>query len=117
MKINNFLFIIYFQLAISFAADFYGSKPFYQIMETNYITAWTPAEIDPVNRDYIVILDGSNSSYVSIHENDIFTLTVHNSTALTSGQGTYGDALRSMFQLQDLFIEELGSFIVLIFKN
>ena len=109
MKINNFLFIIYFQLAISFAADFYGSKPFYQIMETNYITAWTPAEIDPVNRDYIVILDGSNSSYVSIHENDIFTLTVHNSTALTSGQGTYGDALRSMFQLQDLYIEELGT--------
>ena len=43
------------------------------------------------------------------HENDIFTLTVHNSTALTSGQGTYGDALRSMFQLQDLYIEELGT--------
>ena len=102
-----YLIFMYLILSFSYSADFYGPRPFTQIIESNYTNLWTPSEIDPNNRDYIVILNSEASSYLSFNLNDNGILSSGDASLLTSGSGTYGDVLRCMFQLQDLNIEVL----------
>ncbi|MBT6413288.1 MAG: hypothetical protein HOK12_02900, partial [Candidatus Marinimicrobia bacterium] len=87
--------------------DNYGPRPFSQILESDYTSTWTPTEVNPENRDYVVILNNEQSSYLSINLSDDSALSLSEASVITSGSGTYGDVMRGMFQLQDLNIEEL----------
>ena len=87
--------------------DNYGPRPFSQILESDYTSTWTPTEVNPENRDYVVILNNEQSSYLSINLSDDSALSLSEASVIISGSGTYGDVMRGMFQLQDLNIEEL----------
>ncbi|WP_309384113.1 hypothetical protein [Cerasicoccus frondis] len=89
--------------------DVYGPTPFYKILESSFSKSWTPAANDVIdNREHILLLDAATQSYcLSIDSTTSHTLTVTSVSDITSGTGTYGTVLRSMFQILDRHTHEL----------
>ena len=85
-------------------ADVYGPKPFHQILDSDLTYPWSPNPIDQIqNREHILLLDaGTMSHCLTVDPADPSLLGVGDVSALTSGSGTYGNAMRSMFQILDL---------------
>ena len=85
-------------------ADVYGPKPFHQILDSDLTDPWSPNPIDQIqNREHILLLDaGTMSHCLTVDPADPSLLGVGDVSALTSGSGTYGNAMRSMFQILDL---------------
>ena len=85
-------------------ADVYGPKPFHQILDSELTDPWSPNPINQVqNREHVLLLDaGTMSHCLTVDPADPSLLGVGDVSALTSGSGTYGNAMRSMFQILDL---------------
>ena len=85
-------------------ADVYGPKPFHQILDSDLTDPWSPNPIDQIqNREHVLLLDaGTMSHCLTVDPADPSLLGVGDVSALTSGSGTYGNAMRSMFQILDL---------------
>ena len=85
-------------------ADVYGPKPFHQILDSDLTYPWSPNPIDQIqNREHILLLDaGTMSHCLTVDPADPSLLGVGDVSVLTSGSGTYGNAMRSMFQILDL---------------
>ena len=85
-------------------SDVYGPKPFHQILDSELTDPWSPNPIDQVqNREHVLLLDaGTMSHCLTVDPADPSLLGVGDVSALTSGSGTYGNAMRSMFQILDL---------------
>ena len=85
-------------------ADVYGPKPFHQILDSDLTDPWSPNPINQIqNREHVLLLDAGTMSYcLTVDPADPSLLGVGDVSALTSGSGTYGNAMRSMFQILDL---------------
>ena len=90
-------------IRISFAADVYVPKPFKMVLEDATNKNWTPSSISTVeNRSHLVFIDNTGSYCLKAGSDIQGNLVAGDVNALKSGTATYGDALRSMFQLLDL---------------
>ena len=86
------------------AADVYGPKPFDQILESGLTETWSPASVSAIqNREHVLLVDAETMSYcLTVDPSDPSSLGVGDVSVLTGGTGTYGNAVRSMFQVLDL---------------
>ena len=86
------------------AADVYGPKPFNQILGSDLTKTWSPAPISAIqNREHVLLVDAETmSNCLTVDPSDPSLLGVGDVSVLTGGTGTYGNAVRSMFQVLDL---------------
>ena len=87
-----------------FATDVYGPKPFNQIVESNFTNIWSPSPIGSIqNREHVLLIDAETLSYcLTIDSSDPYLLGVGDVSVLSEGMGTYGNVMRSIFQILDL---------------
>jgi hypothetical protein len=94
------------------ASDFYGPKPFDQILTSSFSTNWTAINSTAVsaiaNLKHVILLDATKSYCLSIDTSNSRNsgLTVTPAGNITT---TYGSAMRCMFQLRDRNIESLST--------
>ena len=94
-------------------SDIYGPKPFYQIIESNFSKSWSPNVISNFeNRKHIVLLDETESSYISIDNSTAPSLMVKNLSVITNSESSYGDIMRAMFQILDKNTKSLSDSIL-----
>ena len=86
------------------AADVYGPKPINQILGSDLTKTWSPAPISTIqNLEHVLFVDtGTMSNCLTVDPSDPSLLGVGDVSVLTGGTGTYGNAVRSMFQVLDL---------------
>jgi uncharacterized repeat protein (TIGR02543 family) len=92
---------------IAQAADFHAPAPFVKIMERAFTKSWTPQAVSAIeNRSHILLLDAETKQLcLTVTSGNLEGFEVSAVSSLNDGTGTYGKILRSMFQLQDLNIE------------
>ena len=89
--------------------DVYGPKSFNQIVESDLIETWSPGSISSIqNREHVLFVDITETYCLTV-SSDLSSLGVGDVSALTGGTGTYGNAMRSMFQILDLNTAELAT--------
>ncbi|HCX21696.1 MAG: hypothetical protein CMB80_21815 [Flammeovirgaceae bacterium] len=83
--------------------DFYGPEPFDQILERSYQRSWTPTTLsDFENLSYVLIMDQSKTKVIAIDaENSSTSLKT-----IDFSNSTYGEVLRSIFQMVDINVHE-----------
>mgnify|MGYP002884496154 CR=1 FL=1 len=83
--------------------DFYGPQAFDQILERNYQKSWTPTALSSFeNLSYILLMDQSKSKVVAIDADNTTTI-VH---SIDFSNTTYGDVLRSVYQMVDINVHQ-----------
>ena len=87
-----------------FGIDVYGPKPFHQILDSDLTKTWSPASVSAIqNREHVLLVDAGTMSYcLTLDPSDPSSLGVGDVSVLTGGTGTYGNVVRSMFQVLDL---------------
>ena len=89
--------------------DVYGPKPFNQIAESNLTKTWSPSSVNAIqNREHVLLVDITETYCLTV-SSDLSSLEVGDVSALTGGTGTYGNAMRSMFQILDMNTAELAT--------
>lgn len=104
MKIIHYLVLALTTItAFSQDFDYYGPKPFDQILLNSFNQSWDPAALTAVeNRAYAVILDAeSKSTVIMLDGADPTVLDLRPIADVHAGDATYGSLLRSVFQLID----------------
>ena len=86
------------------ATDVYGPKPFNQIIELNFTNTWSPNIIGSIqNREHVLLIDAETmSKCLTVDSSDPYLLGVGDVSTLSGGLGTYGNVMRSIFQILDL---------------
>ena len=108
-KIKSNLFIFTF-LAICFGADIYTPKSFSSIMSDATNKQWTPVSVTAVeNRAHVIMIDNTGSYCLKVGSDIKGSLVVGDVSSLKDGTATYGDALRSMFQILDMNTSSLAT--------
>ena len=76
-------------------ADLYGPKPFNQIVESDLTDTWSPSPIGEIqNREHVLLVDaGTMSHCLTVDPSDPSLLGAGDVSILTSGTGTYGNAM------------------------
>jgi hypothetical protein len=89
--------------------DVYGPKPFNQIAESDLTETWSPSSVNAIqNREHVLFVDITETYCLTV-SSDLSSLGVGDVSALTGGTGTYGNAMRSMFQILDMNTAELAT--------
>ena len=102
-------FALYTFLTMAFAADIYAPKPLSLVFEDAIGRQWTPSPIITVeNRDHVIIIDNTGSYCLRVGVDIKGSLGAAEVASIKDGTGTYGDALRSMFQVLDMNISTLA---------
>ena len=102
-------FALYTFLTTAFAADVYAPKPLSLVFEDAIGSQWTPSSISTVeNRDHVIIIDNTGSYCLRVGVDIKGSLGAAEVASIKDGTGTYGDALRSMFQVLDMNISTLA---------
>ena len=95
---------------IGYSSDIFAPKPLTMILEQLKFQAWTPTPITSIeNRSHVVFIDGSGSRVLQVKPSITGELVVGEVNLLENGTGTYGDALRSMFQILDFNTSSLAT--------
>ena len=86
------------------ATDVYGPKPFNQIVESNFTNTWSPSPIGSIqNREHVLLIDAETmAKCLTVDSSDPYLLGVGDVFTLSGGTGTYGNVMRSIFQILDL---------------
>ena len=102
-------FALYTFLTTAFAADVYAPKPLSLVFEDAIGSQWTPSPISTVeNRDHVIIIDNTGTYCLRVGADIKGSLGAAEVASIKDGTGTYGDALRSMFQVLDMNISTLA---------
>ena len=102
-------FALYSFLTMAFAADVYAPKPLSLVFEDAIGSQWTPSPISIVeNRDHVIIIDNTGTYCLRVGADIKGSLGAAEVASIKDGTGTYGDALRSMFQVLDMNISTLA---------
>ena len=102
-------FALYTFLTTAFAADVYAPKPLSLVFEDAIGSQWTPSPISNVeNRDHVIIIDNTGTYCLRVGADIKGSLGAAEVASIKDGTGTYGDALRSMFQVLDMNISTLA---------
>ena len=87
-------------------ADFHAPRPFSTLLDANFSKNWASSEVTSIARSAHVVLMDTNKQYcLSVTEGNMTGLQTVLVSSLTDQNSTYGRALRSMFQIQDVNIE------------
>ncbi|MEQ9266386.1 MAG: T9SS type A sorting domain-containing protein [Balneolaceae bacterium] len=82
--------------------DYYGPKPFGEILDDSFNKPWTPTALSEIeNRKYFVLLNAENTHAATLDETD-FSLEVSLIDAVHGATSTYGSLMRSIFQIVDI---------------
>ena len=83
--------------------NFYGPKPFGDILETSFVNSWVPNSISSIeNNKYIVIVDyATQTKIISVGASNIQSLSYNPITTINGANATYGTVLNSIFQVVD----------------
>ena len=102
-------FALYSFLTTAFSADVYAPKPLSLVFEDAIGSQWTPSPISTVeNRDHVIIIDNTGTYCLRVGADIKGNLGAAEVASIKDGTGTYGDALRSMFQVLDMNISTLA---------
>jgi hypothetical protein len=102
--------IIITALSTIFGADVYTPKSFKSVLDDATGKAWVPASVSAVeNRAHIVLIDNTGSYCLQVGSDIKGSLVAGDVNALKDGTATYGDALRSMFQILDMNTSSLAT--------
>ena len=102
--------IIITVLATIFGADVYTPKSFKSVLDDATGKAWVPTSVSAVeNRAHIVLIDNTGSYCLQVGSDIKGSLVAGDVNALKDGTATYGDALRSMFQILDMNTSSLAT--------
>ena len=96
--------IILFLSAMNFSsyADIHTPKSFTEILQERINRNWNPAVVNSLeNRLHVVFIESSGSYCLKVDELIKGPVGLGNVDSLKNGTATYGDALRSMFQVLD----------------
>ena len=90
--------------------DIYAPKPFNLILEDIIEKEWVPEPLSNIeNRSHIVLMDNSETYCLKVNSSILGNMVIGDVSALKDGTATYGDALRSMFQILDMNTASLAS--------
>ncbi len=90
--------------------DIYAPKPFNLILEDIIEKEWVPEPLSNLeNRSHIVLMDNSETYCLKVNSSILGNMVIGDVSALKDGTATYGDALRSMFQILDMNTASLAS--------
>ena len=91
-----------------FSTDVYTPKPFSDILTTSLEKSWTPEIINNFdNRSHVIFIESTGTSCLQVNNAILGNLTLGDVASLEEGNATYGEALRSMFQVLDMNIASL----------
>ena len=104
---KSLLFSLFFLAAwVSIAQDidYYGPKPFGDILDLSFEKSWTPTALSSVqNRKYMILLDAAKANAIAFSSDaNISALSMTPITKLHTSGATFGTMLRSIFQMIDL---------------
>lgn len=103
------LFIITL-LTTVFGADIYTPKSFKSVLDDATGKQWQPTPVSAVeNRAHIILIDNTGSYCLKVGSDIRGSLVAGDVNALKDGTATYGDALRSMFQILDMNTSSLAT--------
>ena len=109
LKIKLSLFIISLLTTI-FGADIYAPKPLNMVLGDATGKQWTPTSVSAVeNRAHVILVDNTGSYCLKVGSDIKGSLVVGDVSSLKEGTATYGDALRSMFQILDMNTSSLAT--------
>ena len=98
-----------FTLSVGFGSlaqdiDYYGPKPFGEILKRSFEKTWTPKAISATgNIKYMILLDAAKTKALTFSSDaDISTLSMTPIANLNASGATYGSMLRTVFQMVDL---------------
>ncbi len=102
MKNITFLFLCLPSLLFA-QFDYYGPKPFDEILKSNFTASWTPAVVSSIeNKTYVAILDqATQTKAIMISPSSKSVLQINSIDSLSGSSATYGSMMRSLFQLVD----------------
>ena len=101
-----------FLLAMNFSssADIHTPKNFTEILQERTNRNWNPTFVNSLeNRLHVVFIESGGSYCLKVNELIKGPIGLGNVDSLKNGTATYGDALRSMFQVLDLNIASLSN--------
>ena len=94
---------------LAFSSDVYAPKSFKDILNTQLNRIWTPDIINHLNnRSHIILIESSGTSCLQVNDAILGNLILGDLASLEEGHATYGEALRSMFQVLDMNISSLA---------
>lgn len=84
--------------------DYYGPKPFSDILENSFNKVWTPSPISSItNKKYVVILDATTkSNVIMFNDSDISSVELNPIEEIYGSSSTYGSLLKGIFQVVDI---------------
>ena len=92
-----------------FASDVFAPKSFKGILNTPLDRVWTPDIINHLNnRSHIILIESTGTSCLQVNDAILGNLSLGDVASLEEGNATYGEALRSMFQVLDMNISSLA---------
>ncbi len=109
-KTTTFSLSTLFVINIIIGADIYAPQPFKEIMDDQISINWEPNPVSSIqNRAHVVFVDAAGTYCLQISPELIGGISVHEVSEMENGTATYGEVLRSMFQLLDLNISSLDT--------
>ena len=94
---------------LAFSSDVYAPKSFKDILNTQLNRVWTPDIINHLNnRSHVILIESSGTSCLQVNDAILGNLVLGDIASLEEGHATYGEALRSMFQVLDMNISSLA---------
>mgnify|MGYP001158368358 FL=1 len=110
LKLRLLFINLMVMICLGYATDVYAPKPLKTIMTEVTGKQWTPSLINTIeNRAHVVLMDNSETYCLKVNSLILGDLVVGDVSELKNGMATYGDALRSMFQILDLNTASLSS--------
>ena len=92
-----------------FSTDVYAPKPFSDILTTPLEKSWTPEIINNLdNRSHVIFIESTGTNCLQVNDAILGNLTLGDVASLEEGNATYGEALKSMFQVLDMNIASLA---------
>ena len=92
-----------------FSADVYTPLAFTDILETPLGKNWAPETLNHLNnRSHVVFIESTGTNCLQVSNAILGNLTTGDVASLQDGTSTYGEALRSMFQVLDMNISSLA---------
>ena len=92
-----------------FSLDIYAPKSFSEILATPLEKSWNPEIINNLeNRSHVIFIESTGTNCLQVSNAILGNLTLGDVASLEDGNATYGEALKSMFQVLDMNITSLA---------
>ena len=109
--IKTTFIVAYFLLShsLAFSTDVYSPKSFSDILTTSLERSWNPEIINHLdNRSHVIFIESTGTNCLQVNNEILGNLMLEDVASLEEGNATYGEALRSMFQVLDMNIASLA---------